>query len=138
MQYRHSGLAHWRPVLWVTAGQLVVASASAAAFCWSHGRQWAVAAFAGGGISVLTGLFFASAMFTFSRGGGPQRMLGAVYIAEIFKWALTVVMFSLTAVEFREQFLAVILTFILTLFVYWVALLLQRPETPASRSSRRP
>ena len=135
---RHSGFAHWRPVLWVVAGQLVVAMASATFFYWSQGLMWALAAFAGGGISALTGLFFASAMFTFSRGGGPQRLLGAVYVAEIFKWALTVVMFGLAAVEFREQFLAVILTFILTLVVYWAALLLQQPETLARRRSRRP
>lgn len=92
-----------------------------------YGALVAASAFAGGAIGFTTGWVYAKRMTAPSaddRGSSPQRMLLAHVLAEILKLGLTVILFAAVLVLFREvATLPMLLTFIATLAVYWVALL---------------
>lgn len=83
----------------------------------------AVSAFAGGAIGFTTSLVYAWVM-TVPPGSDPGTMLRAHFRAEMWKIALTVILFAAVLVLFKGiSTLPLLLTFMATLAVYWVALL---------------
>jgi len=84
---------------------------------------YGLGALAGGGINIATGLLFGANLFARGSSGNPRQMVVALYIAESLKFVLSIGLFILAAVHFREAFLAVIVTYWATILLYWLALL---------------
>ena len=88
-----------------------------------YGTLVAASAFAGGAIGFTTSWAYARRM-SVPPGSSPGAMLRAHVLAEILKLGLIVILFAGVLVLFREiATLPMLLTFIATLAVYWVALL---------------
>jgi ATP synthase protein I len=88
-----------------------------------YGALVAASAFAGGAIGFTTSWAYAKKM-TVPPGSSPGAMLRAHVLAEVLKLGLIVILFAGVLVLFREAAtLPMLLTFIATLAVYWVALL---------------
>lgn len=88
-----------------------------------HGALVAGSAFAGGAIGFTTSWVYARRM-TASRGDDPRVLLGSHFAAELLKLVLIVVLFAAVFVFFpKVATLPLLLTFMATLAVYWVALL---------------
>lgn len=91
------------------------------------GAPVAVSAFAGGAIGFTTSWVYARKMnvpASDERGRDPWRLLQAHVLAEVWKLGLIVILFAAVVTLFREvETLPLLLTFIATLAVYWVALL---------------
>jgi ATP synthase protein I len=88
-----------------------------------YGTLVAASAFAGGAIGFTTSWAYARRM-SVPPGSSPGAMLRAHVLAEILKLGLIVILFVGVLVLFREvATLPMLLTFIATLAVYWVALL---------------
>lgn len=85
--------------------------------------MYGLGALAGGGISIATGLLFAANLFARGGAGNPRQIVVAFYTAESLKFVLSIGLFILAAVHFREAFLAVIVTYWMTILLYWLALL---------------
>lgn len=102
--------------------QLLIALASAAFWALLEGSREGLAALAGGGIGAL--LTFYAGLKTFSA--SPQDAQHAVmnfYKAQVRKLVLAVVLFAVAVRLFADVFVPVVVTFCLTLPVYWFALL---------------
>lgn len=93
-----------------------------------YGALVAVSAFAGGAIGFISSWAYVKKMTAPSgRDGGsdPRAVLRAHVVAEVWKLSLTVVLFAAVLIFFKEvSTLPLLLTFIATLAVYWVALLI--------------
>jgi ATP synthase protein I len=88
-----------------------------------YGTLVAASAFAGGAIGFTTSWAYAMKMAV-PPGSSPGAMLRAHVLAEVLKLGLIVILFAAVLVLFREAAtLPMLLTFIATLAVYWVALL---------------
>ncbi len=90
---------------------LVIADARAA---WS-------AAF-GGGISVVTTIYFAWRVFSCTEGKPLQAVARAFYVGEVSKMLLTAILFFIAIVWVDAAFLPLLVTYALTLMVYWMVL----------------
>jgi ATP synthase protein I len=89
-----------------------------------YGTLVAASAFAGGAIGFTTSWVYAKKM-TVPPGSNPGVLLRAHVLAEVWKLGLIVILFAAVLVLFREvATLPMLLTFIATLAVYWVALLI--------------
>ncbi len=122
----HAGrTAGWSTVLRVVIWQSIITVIAANLF-YIKGTAYALGALAGGGISIATGMLFAVNLFM--RGGidDPRQMVAALYTAESLKFILSVGLFILAAVHFREAFLAVIVTYWATVLLYWLGLLFRQ------------
>lgn len=88
-----------------------------------YGALVAASAFAGGAIGFTTSWVYARKM-TAPAGSDPRLMLRAHVVAEVWKLGLIVILFAAVLTFFKEvATLPLLLTFIATLAVYWVALL---------------
>jgi len=98
------------------------------------GRQAAVSALLGGGISTAASL----AMALFGFGGrsavDPQRALRAFFVGETAKIALTIVLFVMVLKTMKVVPLAMLGTYVATFFVNWVALANALPPLGGARA----
>lgn len=86
------------------------------------GATVATSALLGGAIGFIPAWVYAKKMAVDSS-GDPQLLLRAQYKAEFYKFVATALLFALTFVFYREvSAAALFLTYVATLMVYWVAL----------------
>lgn len=103
--------------------QLLVTVLIALLLVLLDGLTVAASAMIGGAIGFVPAWIYARTM-TVKGGAEPQDLLRAHYKAEVYKFAVTAVMFALTFALFRGvSALFLFLTYFITLAVYWVALL---------------
>jgi ATP synthase protein I len=89
------------------------------------GAAAAGSAFTGGAIGFVTGWAYVKKMAAPSPGSDPRRLLLNHALAECLKLALTVILFAAVFILFKGvAVLPLLLTFMATLAVYWVALLI--------------
>lgn len=88
-----------------------------------RGADWAIAALAGGLISVFLTLFFALRFFLRTRNAPPQKVTGVLYRTQTLKFLLAVVLLSGATYHFGAAAAALVSTFAATLSAYWFALL---------------
>ena len=87
-----------------------------------HGALIAASAFAGGAIGFTTSWVYARRMTV--RADDPRALLRNHFVAELLKLGLTVVLLAAVLILFPGvATLPLLLTFMATLAVYWVALL---------------
>jgi ATP synthase protein I len=113
-----------RAVGLILAAQAGVTGA-AALLAWfiSGDPRGAWSALIGGAIGFSTAAVYARGMFA-AGGREPRELVTAHFRAEVFKLALTVVLFAAAFILYKEvSTLALLLTYIATLTVYWIALL---------------
>lgn len=102
--------------------QMVIAVICALLWGFLAGGREGLAALAGGGIGSL--LTFYAGLKTFSRSGPQaQQVVMNFYRAQVRKWILAAVLFAVAVRLFGDVFAPVLVTFCLTLPVYWFALL---------------
>ena len=102
---------------------LVTVLISLAVLVFFGGRA-AGSAFVGGAIGFVTGWAYVKKMAAPSAGSDPRKMLLNHALAECLKLALTVILFAGVFIFFKGvAALPLLLTFMATLAVYWVALL---------------
>ena len=77
----------------------------------------------GGGISLLTTLYFALRVLIGTRGLPVKVVVRRFYTAESQKMLMTVALFAVAIVGFEAEFLPLFLTYMATLVAYWLALL---------------
>ena len=88
------------------------------------GAAAAGSAFIGGSIGFVTGWAYVKKMAAPSAGSDPRRLLLNHAVAECLKLALTVILFAAVFIFLKGvAVLPLLLTFMATLAVYWVALL---------------
>ena len=103
--------------------QVLVTAVIALALLPIYGALVAASAFAGGAIGFITSWVYARKM-TVPPGSDPRVILRAHMLAEVWKLGLTVILFAAVLASFKEvATLPLLLTFMATLAVYWVALL---------------
>ena len=88
---------------------------------WSEPKA-AYSALLGGGINIIATLFFARRMFAAKPGTDARTMARALYIGEVLKILLTVVLFSVVLIGFDVVFAPLILTYAATMLAFWLAL----------------
>lgn len=108
----------------IIGAQIVVTLAAAAlALMLGHTVDAAYSALIGGSIGFSTAWIYARGAFV-DGGEEPRELVKAHYRAEALKLAFTVVLFAVVVVLYEEvSTLPLLLTYIATLAVYWVALL---------------
>jgi ATP synthase protein I len=98
------------------------------------GRQAALSALLGGGISTAASL----AMVLLGFGGrtplDPQRMMRAFFLGETAKIALMIVLFVMVLKTMKVVPLALLGTYVATFFVFWVALANALPPLGGARA----
>jgi ATP synthase protein I len=107
--------------------QVAVSVAIALACLAFYGANAAVSAFLGGAIGFLGSLAYAWRIAGAQTGdkADPKALLRAHLVGEAQKLALTVILFAGVLVLYKGvATLPLLLTFIATLVVYWVALLI--------------
>ena len=113
-------------VRWVLIWQLVVTGVVTVLSVAVSGAMHAgLSAFCGGGIGILSSAAYA---WRAMRKGSadPRKAFQAQVLGEAYKFAVTILLFALVFVEYRDlvaipMFVAYVLTFV----VYWAALLKQ-------------
>lgn len=88
-----------------------------------RGADWAVAALAGGGISVFLTLFVALRFFLRTRNVPPRQVTGVLYRTQALKFLLAVVLLGSATYHYGASAAALVTTFAATLVAYWFALL---------------
>lgn len=106
----------------VLGAQVLVTAASGAAWATGADGRAALAAIAGGAIAIIPGLYMAVRVFAVPPDAEPKRILGAFYRGESVKFVLTAALFVIALQWFASTFLPLIVTYILALLVYWLAL----------------
>jgi ATP synthase protein I len=91
------------------------------------GAWAAFSALTGGLISVLANLYFAWRLLKVKDTAPPVRILSAFYLGEGIKIAMTVVLFLFAIIVLRVDALYTVFTYMATLPVYWLALLIRSP-----------
>ena len=84
----------------------------------------AYSALIGGGISTASSLYLVGRLFRFPEGTPPGRIIRAFYMGEAVKILLTAALFAVAIVFLKVDILFMLLAFMLTLSVYWFALLM--------------
>jgi F0F1-type ATP synthase assembly protein I len=110
----------------ILIGQLAVTLLAAALWWLGGSGPDAVGALAGGSISLVLTSLFALRAFAVHPDAGAQAMLSAFVRAEATKLVLAVVLFSAAAIFLSHVYIPLISTFLATLAVNWLALLLTR------------
>lgn len=104
--------------------QVAVSAAIALLFLAVSGVNAAVSAFLGGAIGFLGSLAYARRIAG-PPTSDPKVLLRAHFVGEVQKLALTVILFVAVLILYKGvATLPLLLTFIATLVVYWVALLI--------------
>jgi len=103
--------------------QVAVSVAIALACLVLDGPNAAVSAFLGGAIGFLGSLAYARRIAA-PQTSDPKVLLRAHFLGEVLKLGLTVILFAAVFILYKGvAALPLLLTFIATLAVYWVALL---------------
>ncbi|HRP87704.1 MAG TPA: ATP synthase subunit I [Gammaproteobacteria bacterium] len=110
------------------AGQTGVTLVAAVVFGLAMGGEAALGALAGGGISLVLSLWMALRVFSVPAEAGPQAMLSAFVKAEAIKLVMAVVLFSAAVIFLGHVFLPLVVTFVATLVVNWLALIFTRRD----------
>jgi len=119
--------AHVRSqVRWILSRQLMLTVGVAAVAGLAGGPLAALAALLGGGIGALAGTAYVWRAMRRDE-GEPGELYRAQMLGEGYKFAVTLGLFALVFVGWREvPALPLFLAYILTFGVYWVALLQKR------------
>jgi F0F1-type ATP synthase assembly protein I len=112
----------------IIAGQAGVTFVAAALFGAAMGREAALGALAGGGISVLLSIWTALRVFSVPAEAGPQAVFSAFVRAEVGKLVMAVALFSAAAIFLSHVFVPLVVTFAATLVVNWLALIFTRRD----------
>lgn len=112
----------------IIAGQSGVTLIAATLFGLTMGGEAALGALAGGGISVVLSLWMALRVFAVPAEAGPQAMFQAFVKAEAIKMVMAVVLFSAAAIFLSHVFIPLVVTFVATLVVNWLALVFTRRD----------
>jgi F0F1-type ATP synthase assembly protein I len=112
----------------IVSGQLGVTLIAAALFGVTMSGEAALGSLAGGGISVLLSLWMALRVFSVPAEAGPQAMFVAFVKAEAIKLVMAVVLFSAAAIFLSHVFIPLVVTFVATLVVNWLALVFTRRD----------
>ncbi|HEX5126393.1 MAG TPA: ATP synthase subunit I [Rhodocyclaceae bacterium] len=122
MDFFFSNLIH-KSAYRVIKLQLLVTVAIAAVLGASRNLQHAFSALCGGGIAVFSAFVYARKMLTPGE-VDPGKALKAQYRAELYKLAVTVVLFALVFSVFKNDIVAssLFLTYLATVIAYWFAL----------------
>lgn len=112
----------------IIAGQSCVTLVAAGLFGLAMGGAAAGGALAGGGISVLLSLWMALRVFAVPPEAGPGAMFSAFVKAEAIKMVMAVVLFSAAAIFLSHVFIPLVVTFVATLVVNWLALVYTRRD----------
>jgi F0F1-type ATP synthase assembly protein I len=115
----------------IIAGQAAVTLAGAGLFGVTTGGDAAIGALAGGGISVVLSLWMAVRVFSVPAGAGPQAMMAAFVKAEALKMVMAAAMFTAAAIYLSHVFIPLVVTFVATLVVNWLALVFTRRDRPS-------
>ncbi len=123
MQHRPGGSPDARAgahkVVWT---QLTVAILVSLGFGIFSGPAAGLSALAGGLINVVANLFFVRRWFASYGAKSPtQRVLG-FYVAEVMKLLITITLLAFAIGVFKLPFLPLLISFIATLLVFWLAL----------------
>ena len=114
--------------LGIVFGQIGLALLVSAVGWLLGGPRVFVSALVGGGIGALASLAMVVSMFRLSASAEPSRILRRVYRAELYKFVITVGLFSLVLLNMDVSFGAMLGGFAATLAVYWVALCVPLPH----------
>jgi len=112
----------------IIAGQSGVTLVTAVLFGLAMGAQAALGALVGGGISVLLSLWMALRVFSVPAEAGPQAVFAAFVKAEAIKMVMAVALFSAAAIFLSHVFVPLVVTFVATLVVNWLALVFTRRD----------
>ncbi len=125
-----------RTVFLVIASQLGVAIAIAFALVVAVGQQAAYSALVGALIGVLPNYHLAARLLRCERGVTPERALQDIYVGEFIKIAFTAALFVLAVMLLNVSFMIVLATYVATVAVNWVALLVvdlgESPRHPSA------
>jgi ATP synthase protein I len=97
------------------------------------GAVAAVSALLGGGIATVGSLAMAGVAFGGRADSGARRALGAFYLGEAVKLAITVALFVVALRLARVVPLAMLAGFAATYLMYWIALLCALPAMGGAR-----
>jgi len=112
----------------IIAGQSGVTLVTAVLFGLAMVAQAALGALVGGGISVLLSLWMALRVFSVPAEAGPQAVFAAFVKAEAIKMVMAVALFSAAAIFLSHVFVPLVVTFVATLVVNWLALVFTRRD----------
>ena len=102
--------------------QLLVTLAIAAVSLVSSGAQATWSALIGGGVSILTSIYFASKVLSVRTGSPAAKIAQAFYVGEVVKLLLTVLLLSAAFLWLPVAPLPLLLAYIAALLAYWLAL----------------
>lgn len=109
------------PVRFVFFGQLAVTGINALLWGLLSSPEHGLAALAGGLIAIIPGAYLAMKVFSVRADAPPKQIIGAFYKGEALKFGLTVVLFIIALQFFADRFAPLIVTYILTILVFWAA-----------------
>ena len=112
----------------ILAGQSGVTLMAALLFWLTIDGEAALGALVGGGISVVLSLWMALRVFSVPAEAGPGAMFSAFVKAEAIKMVMAVVLFSAAAIFLSHVFIPLVVTFVATLVVNWLALVFTRRD----------
>jgi ATP synthase protein I len=112
----------------IIAGQSGVTVAATVLFGLVKGGDAALGALAGGGISIVLSLWMALRVFSVPAEAGPHAVFSAFVKAEAIKMVMAVVLFSAAAIFLSHVFVPLVVTFVATLVVNWLALVFTRRD----------
>ena len=107
----------------IVIGQFLIGLLGAGLWGFFGGQREALAAFSGGAIAAILSLYFALKFFALRGEQDARGVVNVFFRAEALKFVLAAGLFSISAVVFRNEFLALITTFGVALTMYWFALL---------------
>lgn len=110
------------PAVWVIRAQAGIGLVAALAAYGFGGKPAALAAAYGGLVALVPTVYFALRIFARRASVAPGQVVGAVFQAQIGKFALTAVMFAFGAMWFGKHFLALLAAYVACLAAYWVVM----------------
>ena len=123
----------------LVAGQIGVVAVIAAVLAVVMGNSGAYAALVGGLVGVLPNYYLARRMARRQRGATPEQALHQIYVGELIKIAFTAAMFVIAIKLLNVNFLIVVLTYIATVAVNWLAFLFaDLGESPREQNALKP
>ena len=123
----------------LVAGQIGVVAIIAAVLAVVMGSSGAYAALVGGLVGVLPNYYLARRMARRQRGATPEQALHQIYVGELIKIAFTAAMFVIAIKLLNVNFLIVVLTYIATVAVNWLAFLFaDLGESPREQNALKP
>ncbi len=123
----------------LVAGQIGVVAVIAVVLAAVMGSSEAYAALVGGLVGVLPNYYLARRMARRQRGATPEQALHQIYVGELIKIAFTAAMFVIAIKLLNVNFLIVVLTYIATVAVNWLAFLFaDLGESPREKNVLKP